>query len=149
VKVHQFVATLPGQPPSVNHTYGIIKRRAKDRYGLPVLDLEGNPRTYTSLGKKATVKKYQADIQLILQAAKPSGFDPKGLVYVVYDFYLGRDIDVDNTNKAIHDALATVLGINDRYFLPVARHKEVGVKEPYVRLTVLDAEYWTILPAVR
>lgn len=142
-------ATLPGQPPSVNHTYIIARKKAKDRNGQPVLGLDGEPKTYTSLIKKASVKDYQNGIRLILQAARPTGFQPTGLVYVAYEFFLDRDIDVDNTNKAIHDVLSGVIGVNDRMFMPLAIHKETKVKNPYVRLTVYDGAAWKIGVAPR
>jgi hypothetical protein len=139
-----FTVTLPGQPPSVNHTYEIARKRAKDRTGGPVLDLEGRPRTYTSLVKKPSVKKYQADISLILKAAKPTGFAPKGKVIVVYDLLLSRSIDADNVAKAVNDVLAGVLGINDKHFMSVTRDYQLGFKDPCIKLTVLDADHWAV-----
>lgn len=94
--------------------------------------------------KTDTVAEYQRIAGLSINTAKPSGFAPGGFLYVLYEFFLKRDIDCDNAMKAIGDVLALCLGINDRMFLPVALHKETKVKEPYVRLTILDADHWEV-----
>lgn len=111
---------------------------------MPIYNKHGmqafRPRTY----KVRSVKEYQQSIVYPIRVAKPTGFAPLGMVYVVYDLFVNRDVDADNVFKAINDTLALVLGINDKLFLSVARSKQTGIKEPYVTLTVLDATYWSI-----
>ena len=61
--------TLPGQPPSWNDTYHIVKRKGK----------RGE---YMSLAKKQDVLDYQAKAVLVIRSAKPSGWAPLGQVRI-------------------------------------------------------------------
>lgn len=145
----RFVVDIPGQPPSWNRSYRIIHKNARDRYGQAVIGSDGRPKTYSSLMKDKSVVEYQELASYIIKAARPSDFNPEGLVYVCYRFRLGRDIDCDNVMKALNDTLAESIGINDKRFLPVAISKETGSKEPQVSLSVFDAKYWAVEVGLR
>lgn len=107
---------IPGQPPSVNHMY---------------------ERGYRKIRKSPGAEAYQAAATLIVRTSRPSGWTyESGFVRLVYDLHLKRDIDCDNILKALNDAIAVGLGMNDRYFLPCVRSKEIGVQNPYVDITV-------------
>jgi Holliday junction resolvase RusA-like endonuclease len=45
-------------------------------------------------------------------------------------------MDCDNVLKALNDAIAIGLGVNDKVFLPCVRSKEIGIKSPRVIVTV-------------
>jgi Holliday junction resolvase RusA-like endonuclease len=112
----QFV--VPGQPPSVNHMY------ARTRAG--------------GVRKSSGVEAYQAGVTLIARTSRPSGWKYDfGFVRLEYEFRLKRDIDCDNLLKALNDAIAVALEMNDRFFLPCVKSKEIGVKDPDVRVTVV------------
>jgi Holliday junction resolvase RusA-like endonuclease len=87
--------------------------------------------------KSSGAESYQAGVTLIARTARPSGWKyEKGFVRLQYEFRLKRDIDCDNLLKALNDALAVALGMDDRFFLPCVKSKEVGVKDPNVTVTV-------------
>jgi Holliday junction resolvase RusA-like endonuclease len=90
--------------------------------------------------KKAGVERYQTDVAWIVKATKPSGPPPAGMIRLRYRFFLDRDSDVDNLQKAITDAIATALGVNDRMFVADVACKHVGVKQPYVQVLIGSAE---------
>jgi len=109
--------TVPGQPVSVNHMY---ERTARG-----------------GIRKADGVEAYQAGVTYIARTARPSGWKYNGgFVRIYYEFRLKRDIDCDNSQKALNDALAIALEMNDRNFLPCVKSKEVGVKDPSVTVTV-------------
>lgn len=109
---------IPGQPPSVNHMYA-----------------RGNPRR--PVRKTANAEAYQAAATLIVRTTRPSGWAyTEGYIRLMYDLELQRDMDCDNVLKALNDAIAIGLGVNDKVFLPCVRSKEVGVKHPQVIVTV-------------
>lgn len=139
-----FTVDLPGQPPSWNRTYRIVRLPAKDKFGQPRLGPDGQPKKYSTMKKTAAVAEYQEMAGLVINLAKPAYFKPEGQIYVLYEMYLARDIDADNVMKAIDDTLARCLEINDRRFLPATILKETGCKEPFVRLTLLDAAHWEV-----
>lgn len=145
----RFVVDLPGQPPSWNKTYRIIRLAAKDRNGQPVLRPDGSLKKYSTMKKTAAVADYQTMAGFLINAAKPSDFKPEGSLYVLYEMFLTRNIDCDNVMKAIDDTLARCLEIDDNRFLPVAMLKETGSKDPHVRLVILDADYWQISASPR
>jgi Holliday junction resolvase RusA-like endonuclease len=114
--------TVPGRAPSVNHMY-----------------LAG--RTYGSRRKAPGVEAWQAQVSLIVKSARPSGWVATGQVRLVFDFYLSRDADCDNLLKAIQDAIAPALGVNDSIFLPCVRSKtKVPTKQERIEVTVSNAE---------
>lgn len=85
---------------------------------------------------------YQSQLTMVARAAKPSDFQPKGQIIVAYDMLLARDLDADNVMKAVHDALAVALGVNDKLFLPVVLMKTHGSKEPLLAIQVFDAHVY-------
>lgn len=110
---------------------------------------DGTPKTYSTMKKTAAVADYQQMAGLVINVARPSDFKPEGQIYVLYDLELERDIDCDNVMKAIDDVLGRCLGINDKWFLPVAMSKRTGSMNAHVRLTVLDAAHWQITASPR
>jgi len=127
--------TLPGQPPSWNDTYHIVKRKGK----------RGE---YMSLAKKQDVLDYQAKAVLVIRSAKPSGWAPLGQVRIGYRFLLASDIDCDNMMKAIHDAIQVATGVNDRRFLPCVESKVTGLtpREAQVEVSVEDHAWPSAAP---
>ena len=143
--MNRFTVDLPGQPPSWNRTYRIVRLPAKDKHGQPVLGADGTQKKYSTMKKTEAVADYQTMAGYLINTAKPSAFKPEGLIYVLYELFLGRDVDCDNVMKAIDDTLARCLEVNDNRFLPVAMSKETGVKDPHVKLTVLDHKHWAVV----
>jgi len=106
--------TIPGQPPSSNHAYKVV--RIKRGGGVP----------FHTLAKTAEATAYQQGVRLIVAAAKPSGWRPEGQIRLRYRLFLDRDIDCDNVSKILNDAIARALDVNDKIFLPCYEHKETG-----------------------
>lgn len=108
--------TIPGAPPSVNHMYAIGRGRR------PVRKAEG-------------VESYQLVASHMVRLATPGSWKRAlsskrvGYIRIRYWFYLRRDIDCDNALKALNDAVAVALGVNDRSFLPCVMAKAVGPEE--------------------
>lgn len=119
---------IPGQPPSVNNMYTqIILRRGT---GAP----------YRSVKKDSAVAAYQVGATYIARSSKPRGWKPNGSqIRVSLDFQLKRDADCDNLMKALLDAIAVALDVNDRVFLPCTRSKTIGAKDPKVIVEIDDA----------
>lgn len=88
---------------------------------------------------------YQSQLTMVARAAKPSRFQPQGQIIVAYDLSLGRDLDADNVMKAINDALAVALDVNDKRFLPVTFRKTTGVKQPWIEVHVYDADVHNVV----
>jgi Holliday junction resolvase RusA-like endonuclease len=117
--------SVPGQPPSWNHAYERATRVARDG------------RRYSGLKKTAEAEKYQRDVALIVGAARPSGWTHgEGYLRLRINLFLGHDIDATNVWKILEDAIARKLGIDDKWFLPCFEHKEIGVKQPRVEVTI-------------
>lgn len=121
-----WIVTIPGQPPSWNHAYKQVTRRA------------ANGRLFKGRAKTDDAVRYQAEVALIVGAARPAGWVHDGQSYVRLHvrLFLGHDIDATNIWKILEDAIARKLGIDDKWFLPCFDHKEVGVKEPYVEVVI-------------
>jgi len=117
--------SVPGQPPSVNHSYRVIRLRRKD----------GS--TYQRLGKISKVADYQEMVAYLARAARPSSWEPEGLIRVRYWMFVKRDIDCDNVLKAINDGLKWALDIDDKRFLPCVVDKTTKVAEPHVEIEVI------------
>ena len=117
--------TLPGPPPSVNHSYRIVRVPRKGGEGM-----------VSRLAKAEGVEAYQAGVSLIVRAARPSGWTPATRIRLRYWFYLKRKVDADNALKAMNDAIALALGIDDDGFLPCVVSKEMGAKEPRVEVEI-------------
>lgn len=111
---------VPGQPPSTNHIYVRVRGQ------------------WNKMAKAPGVESYQQDVALLARNARPSGFHASGQVRICFDWYLSRDADCDNLMKATLDGVALGLGMNDRLFLPCARSKTVGVKDPHTFIEVSD-----------
>lgn len=117
---------VPGAPPSVNHSY----RPVRSKGGLRI-------------AKNETVLAYQVYVAHLVKLARPPGYQPPpGYIRVQYHFYLKRSIDCDNAMKALNDAIAGALGVNDARFLPCVMSKSVNSKEadPRVEVRLLDHE---------
>jgi len=110
---------VPGPFPSTNHSYGY---RAGKVY------------------KKPGVEQFQIEVAHLTRLAKPANWEPADRVRVIYDFHLNRRADCDNAMKAINDAIALALGIDDDCFLPCARSKTMGVKEPFAAITIENVD---------
>jgi Holliday junction resolvase RusA-like endonuclease len=82
------------------------------------------------------VEAYQAGVTYIARTSKPSGWKPSAQIRVIFDFFLKRDADCDNLMKSLLDSVAIALGVNDKVFLPCARSKTVGSKNPRTVVTI-------------
>lgn len=118
--------TIPGQPISWNHAYKRVNQRARDG------------RVFKGQARTEETKAYQRDVALIVGSARPSGWAHDGASYIHLNvrLYLGRDIDATNVWKILEDAIARKLGIDDKWFLVNFEHKETGVKDPRVEVTI-------------
>lgn len=113
------------------------------RYGWKkVQGRDGQPKQVVAAFKTDAAGTYQGDVRLIMRAARPSAFRPEGQIIVAYQFRLKRDTDCDNVMKAMNDAIAKELGVNDSRFLPVALEKTTGHADPHVVVYVFDAAAW-------
>lgn len=113
--VADFTVTIPGPFPSVNHMYGYRNGRVFKRPG---------------------VESFQVLVAHLVRLAKPLGWAPKPQIRITYDFFLNRHADCDNLQKALNDAIAAALEIDDDRFLPCARSKVAGVPKAEARIVV-------------
>jgi hypothetical protein len=136
----RFSVTIEGQPPSMNHSYRPIKKPMRDSFGQPILSAEGRQVVRIGLAKKSSVTDYQQLVVWRTRAAKPSGWQHGGSwLRLTYKFYLSRKMDCDNAMKALNDAMATALGVDDFWFLPCVISKTVDHKQPpRVEVTIED-----------
>lgn len=109
--------SVPGVPPSVNHMYK----------GTIIATSTGSYRGRT---KADGVEKYQEDAALFVRNGLPKAWRQAlerhdGYIRIKYWFYLSRDIDCDNALKALNDAIAAALRVDDRAFLPCVVDKVV------------------------
>jgi Holliday junction resolvase RusA-like endonuclease len=86
--------------------------------------------------KKEGVEAWQTSVARIVQTARPSGWLPAHQVRLYYDFHLVRRADCDNLQKALNDAIAHALGVNDDIFLPCVRSKTMKARHASVEVTV-------------
>lgn len=119
---------LPGQPPTVNKMYA--NRKAVDRRG----------RVYQARVKVPEAAAYQEMATLIIRTAMPSGWKPTGFVWINLELFLQKDIDADNTLKAILDSVERATGVNDRWFLPCVKMKTWGVPPRSARVELLISD---------
>lgn len=144
--IHDFEFTIPGQPPSVNRQYDL-------GYSFDGKSI------YRS--KNPEVTAYQLVAMNATQRAKPAEWIPReaylpregrGMIVIELRFFLGRDVDCDNTQKAILDAIKYGLGTevrkarkgnsyvapiyDDARFLARAMWKQTGVKQPRVEVAI-------------
>jgi len=107
---------IEGAPPTVNSMY----KRIIVRQG-------GKPRP--SVMKHQKVADYQLLVTYRTREAKPSGWVwPGNQIRIYYDFFLKRDADADNLLKALNDAIAIALDVNDKVFIPCVRTKQPDPK---------------------
>lgn len=123
---------VPGQPPSVNHLYKEATRTAKGKNGETLFWPDGRVKTYRTKVKNDGVQTYQDSVTWYTKAARPGSWEPGERVRLRYWFHLKRDIDCDNALKAMNDAIAHALDVNDKAFLPSVEAKWTGEKDPFV-----------------
>lgn len=127
--------TLPGPPPTINHTYKIVTVPKKGGEGV-----------VRRLGKVEGVEHYQAGVTMIARSARPSGWQPAAKIRLRYWFHLQREIDCDNALKAINDAIAFAIRpdaspvMRDRGFMPCVQDIQLDEKNPYVIVEVENVE---------
>lgn len=95
--------------------------------------------------KVKDVEHYQAQLTMLVRAARPSDFQPTDKVIVGYVLFVGRDVDSDNVMKACNDAVAKGLGIDDRRFICVTLDKFTGYKDPRMELAIFDANHHRVV----
>lgn len=127
---------IPGQPPSMNHMYKEATQQAKDKYGQTVYWSDGRPKTYRTKVKAPGVQAYQDSVTWYTKAAAPSKWSPGPRIRLRYWYHLKRDIDGDNAQKAINDAIAHGLKVDDRIFLTTVEAKWTKEKDPFVLVEV-------------
>jgi hypothetical protein len=90
--------------------------------------------------KNAKVVQYQNDAVLQIRAARPSHWRPEGFVRLTFRLHLARNIDADNTQKCLIDAIQTAIGVNDSWYLPCVESKEWGLspRDARVEITLED-----------
>lgn len=117
---------VEGQPVSWNASYGVgVRKRTGGRNGQ-----------YHTIIKKDDAVAYTNLVMLRAREARPSGWRPEGLVVVEIEYFLGRNIDCDNVMKLVNDGLARAIEVDDKWFLPRAMSKEIGLRPPERRLVV-------------
>ena len=120
-----WTVSIPGQPPSTNHMYTIGK--GYRRGGI----------AYPKLVKADGVESYQTMAAMLVRLARPSGWTwDGGLLRITYRFHLIDNVDCDNLLKALNDAIAGALDINDKWFLPNVESKTWGNKGAQARVEV-------------
>lgn len=123
--------SIEGQPPSVNHSYRPIRKPMRDSFGQPIYSAEGRQVVRMGLAKDKKVLDYQQLVVWRARQAKPSGWQHGGgWIRISYRFFLTRKMDCDNILKALNDALAMALGVDDFWFLPCVTSKTVNHKQP-------------------
>jgi len=111
--VSGFKVVVPGQPPSVNHGYRIVKQFRKN--GVP----------YRTIALTPEVVAYKEYAYLITKTSKPSKWEPGEWIHLRYRLYLANRQDADNSLKFLNDAIASALNVNDDIFLPCVISKEI------------------------
>lgn len=124
-----FSFVMPGQPPTWNHMYRwTTKNVSGKQIRIQVKTDEAN--------------LYQSQLTMIARSAKPSDFKPTGQVIVAYEMILDHDLDADNVMKAVNDALAIAIEVNDKLFLPIVLLKASGSERPFLGITVFDGNHF-------
>jgi Holliday junction resolvase RusA-like endonuclease len=123
---------IPGQPPSVNHLYKEATRTAKGSSGETLYWEDGRTKTYRTKVKNDGVQTYQDSVTWYAKARRPDKWHPDERLRLRYWFHLKRDIDCDNALKAMNDAIALALQVDDKTFLPTVEAKWTGEKDPFV-----------------
>jgi Holliday junction resolvase RusA-like endonuclease len=119
-----FQILIPGSPPSINRTYKVV------RVG-----------TSMRLAKHANVESWQTMVSMLTKLAKPKDWKPSRRVRLVIDYWMPRaGRDGDGPLKALQDAVAHGLGINDSICLPCVRSNEVDKMNPRVVVQIENVE---------
>jgi len=124
-----FEFVMPGQPPTWNHMYRWTTKTV-------------NGKQIRIQVKTDEASLYQSQLTMVARAAKPSDFKPVGQVIVAYEMLLDRNLDADNVLKAVNDALAVALDVNDKLFIPIVLMKTSGAAHPMLAIHVFDAHYF-------
>lgn len=131
-------ATVHGQPPSQNHSYRPVKLHKKDQFGRPMYTPDGRAVTRIGMAKETNVAEYQTGAAWEVRATRPSGWQHGGgWIRISYCFWLLRRVDCDNAMKALNDAVALAIGVDDFFFLPCVTSKSVNSKEPDPRVELV------------
>lgn len=117
---------VPGQPPSWNAAYRIVKMKG-----------------HMGLAKTSACEQYQWIASIIARRALPADFPwvkPQQL-RVRYWFQLGHWVDGTNLIKILEDGVAHGLGIDDRYYLACVEELSTGHRDPraIVEVSMLPA----------
>ena len=89
------------------------------------------------MAKRTEVQSYQNDVIRLTRISRPSGWKPSGSqIRISYKFFLKRRVDCDNAMKALNDALAMAIEVNDDLFLPCVQSKSINGKEKYPRVEI-------------
>lgn len=118
-----FTVDLPGAPPSVNHLYLLSVHPG--RSGRHIRKADG-------------VEEYQNAVTLLVRTCLPRSFkealasDQHRPIRLKYWLHLKTAMDADNALKALNDAIAKALGVNDSRFLPCVQHKSTKHAQPHV-----------------
>lgn len=132
----KWLIKIPGQPPSGNHMYKEASQYAKDRYGNQVYWPDGKPKTFRTKVKGTGVQAYQDSVTWYTKSARPDKWAPGERIRLRYWYHLAKDIDGDNAQKAINDAIALGLEVNDKLFLTTVEAKWTGEPDPFVLVEV-------------
>jgi hypothetical protein len=131
--------TIPGQPVSWDHAY-ITGRMPVRRKGVQLYREDGSPKMINRPIKTDAAAVWQRDVELVAQAAKPSGWPavpcvhhtgrratacPAPQIRLTVDMILADDMDDDNALKLARDAFARAIDYDDIHFLVCTRSKEV------------------------
>ena len=115
----EWSVTIPGNPPALNSTYKVVTIKGRGR-----------------LAKHSEVAVWQDMVAWLTRAAKPAGWEPTRRVRVEVTWWTARKRDADAGLKALLDALATGLDINDSCFLPTVLSNEVDKAKPRTEVTI-------------
>lgn len=119
----EYRLTLP-VPPSVNHIYDVVPRRSPRGY-------------YAGRQLKASVRLYRQVVMAeVLQQGRPAIAPDACLHITVCLFLAGRDQDLDNSFKAVLDALACALSFNDRQVVELHGYKGADKENPRVEILI-------------
>jgi Holliday junction resolvase RusA-like endonuclease len=117
----KWAVTVWGQPPTTNKMYSAKMRsvwRDGVRYNTP------------QMVKNKNVEDYQTKAVQQIRVAKPTGWKPTGQIRIKLKAFLSRNIDGDNLQKPLLDAVKVAIGLDDMMFLTCLISKEV-VKNAY------------------
>lgn len=122
--------TLPSPPPSWNNSYRIVRAKGTRR--------DGKPYTYSTLAKTQKLVEWQADMLMVVRAAKPSRWQPQGWIRIYWRVFLNRHIDMDNLQKAVNDVIEEATGVDDKWYLPIFQEDpHIGVSKREARIELV------------